>query len=91
MWTKLNRFLRGEAWLHMATMFLILTSIYDICQSFGYVLPLWLSVIIILAAAVGWELLGKLYEQKFINLSDMIATAAGGALALIINQYIYLL
>lgn len=84
-WTKLNYFVRGEAWLHIATMFMLLTMIMQLALIlFNIYLPIWSLGIITVIVATLWEMVGKSFEHKPINLVDIFWTLIGGLISILI-------
>ena len=84
-WTKLNYFVRGEAFLHIVTMFTILTMIMQLTLVlFNIYLPIWSLGVITVMGAILWEVVGKMFEQKPINLLDIFWTLIGGLITILI-------
>lgn len=84
-WTKLNYFVRGEAFLHIVTMFTILTMIMQLTLIlFNIYLPTWSLGVITVMVALLWEVVGKILEQKPINLLDIFWTLIGGLITILI-------
>ena len=84
-WTKLNYFVRGEAFLHIVTMFTILTMIMQfILILFNSYLPTWSLGVITVIVTLLWEVVGKIFEQKPINLLDIFWSLIGGLMTIII-------
>lgn len=73
---KIERFFRGETWLHFATMFffqtliIIIFKILSVGNLYLYIIPFFIGF--------SWEYIGKITKYKPIVLSDIIATIAGG-------------
>ena len=76
---KIELFLRGEFWLHIATMFFILT----VFQRFIHIKAFWL-LFITLIIALGWEILWKIVRGNKIDPLDILATTIGGVLSIIL-------
>ena len=76
---KIEVFLRGEIWLHLVTMFFLMTILLKLI-----VLPIWLLVTIVGVVAIGWELFWKYKRQNAISMSDILGTIIGGILAILI-------
>ena len=84
-WTKLNYFVRGEAFLHIVTMFTILTVLMQLALVLLNVyLSTWSLGAIIVMVAILWEVIGKIFEHKPINLLDMFWSLIGGLITIII-------
>ena len=84
-WTKLNYFVRGEAFLHIVTMFTILTMIMQLgLVLLNIYLPTWSLVVITIVVAILWEVVGKIFEHKPINLLDIFWSLVGGLITIII-------
>lgn len=83
-WIKLNYFIRGEAFLHITTMFLIATLFVQIALLFGIFMPTWAVATLTAIVAVLWEVVGKIFEQKPINFGDILWTLVGGFLVILI-------
>lgn len=84
-WTKLNYFVRGEAFLHIVTMFTILTMVMQITLIlFNIYLPTWSLGVITVIVALLWEVVGKIFEKKPINLLDIFWSLVGGLITILI-------
>lgn len=84
-WTKLNYIVRGEAFLHIVTMFTILTMIMQLSLVlFNIYLPTWSLSVITVIVAIFWEVTGKFFEHKPINLLDIFWTLIGGLISILI-------
>ena len=84
-WTKLNYFVRGEAFLHIVTMFTILTMIMQLALVlFNIYLPTWSLGMITVMVTILWEVMGKILEQKPINLLDIFWSLIGGLITILI-------
>lgn len=84
-WTRLNYFARGEAFLHIVTMFTILTMIMQLTLVlFSIYLPTWSLGVITIVVAILWEVVGKILEQKPINLLDIFLSLVGGLITILI-------
>lgn len=81
---KIEGFLRGELYLHIATMFLCMVILLQLLPLSGNSLPLWILLLIPIAVGLLWELSWKWYNQKPIVISDIIGTMIGGYLAIVI-------
>lgn len=83
LWSIVNRFLRGEKYLHMITMFFIIIFTIKVFEFFNTVPSfLFLSILTIVSALL-WEYLGKYFENKKIDKMDILWTVVGGIIALI--------
>lgn len=83
-WTKLNYFTRGEVFLHIVTMFTILTIVMQVGILAGIFFPTWSLIVFTIATAILWEVVGKIIEQKPINFGDIIGGLLGGFLTILI-------
>ena len=84
-WTKLNYFARGEAFLHIVTMFTILTMIMQLALAlFNIYLSTWSLGMITVMVTILWEVVGKILEQKPINLLDIFWSLVGGLITILI-------
>lgn len=81
---KIELFLRGEFYLHIVSMFFIMIMIMQIALLLHYYLPLWILLPIPFVIGIAWELGWKVYKKKPINIFDIIGTAIGGLLAILI-------
>ena len=79
---KIERFLRGETYLHFATMFFIQVIILQLN------LPFWVFCIIPIVVGVGKELFDKFHDGKYISLTDILGTVLGGYSAILILKYL---
>ena len=81
---KVERFLRGETWLHFVTMFFIQIMIMQICLLvFKIYLPTYFCLALPFVFGLSKELLDK-YEGKFVSITDIAGTVVGGFLAILI-------
>lgn len=84
-WTKLNYFVRGEAFLHIVVMFTIITMIMQLTLVlFNIYLPTWSLGVVTIMVAILWEIIGKIFEHKYINLLDIFWTLIGGLISILI-------
>ena len=84
----IERFLRGEFYLHLATMFLLqFIVVAFFILLFNTHLANWLLFFTPIIFGVGKELLDK-KEGKNISISDIIGTLIGGYLAILMLKII---
>ena len=73
---KIEGFLRGDKFLHFATMFFIATLLI-------HIVPLWVVALMTVFLAIGKEVFDR-YEGKEVNYFDILATLLGGVVALLL-------
>ena len=81
---QIELFLRGEFYLHLATMFILLIFLVQT----QIITTTWMGILVSLGLGVAWEFAWKWYKQKPVNLLDIIGTLSGGILAIIFIKYI---
>lgn len=82
---KLEIFLRGETFLHLATMFLIQTVFVQLTVRIsGHYPQMWLQLILPIIIGVGKELFDKYVDKKYISITDIVGTVIGGYMAVIL-------
>ena len=84
---KIELFLRGEFYLHLATMFIIATVILNIFPNLKWFWMFHISAII----GILWEFGWKYFKRKPVDLSDIYGTITGGMLAYFIAKYVSIL
>lgn len=84
MMKKLELFLRGETFLHLATMFLCMVSLMQVSLFIGIKLPLWFLFPLSLFVGIAWELVWKIRGGREISITDILGTFTGGVLAILI-------
>lgn len=85
---SIELFFRGEFWLHLATMFIVMVLLIQLAQLAGIYLPNYVLFPIPLIVGIIWEFFWKKVKHKPISISDIIGTVLGGVLAILILKFI---
>lgn len=82
---QIENFLRGEPWLHITTMFLLITILGKVFQILWSEPLIIIQAIIILLVAYLWEYGGKKLKNKEINWGDITYSIIGGVLGILVQ------
>lgn len=82
---NIELFFRGELWLHLVTMFFLMTVGIKLSLLLNINIPLWVLFLIPPIVALSWEAIWRYKKQKEIDYKDILFTIIGGYISILIQ------
>ena len=84
---RTENFIRSESWLHLTTMYLLISLIIKGFDKIDISLYLWVLFLIPILFAFGWEIYWKYKRGNIIDKMDIFYTILGGYLAILTLRF----